>query len=73
GSCRLDSPAVLAPPIPQWGPSAAGGWAPSPAPPVGLTMGTPDRRKQMSPASEGTPSSLLTTSDIGRRTLSRER
>ena len=28
GSCRRPSPSILAPPIPQWVPYAAGGWAP---------------------------------------------
>jgi hypothetical protein len=36
GSCPSAAPSVLASPIPQWGPSAAGGWGAPPRPPAGV-------------------------------------
>ena len=34
GSCPSAAPSVLTPPIPQWGPSVAGGWGAPPRPPT---------------------------------------
>src|SRR5574337_438919 len=36
GSCPSAAPSVLAPPIPQWDPSAAGDWGAPPRPPAGV-------------------------------------